>query len=148
MNATTTQQQDVRSLAQAVLERNRRNSTRNTCATTELRTPATGATNSLRNTAVAQCHGIPLTELRELAGPDWSELEADTELLECFANMVSVRKMRERGEVPPHYTETTICRHCGPVPIFEGAGPTVEGCPWCFNRAAGRPAPRPVQIRA
>lgn len=142
MNATTTQQRDVKRLAQAVLQRNRRNSARNTCATTELRTPATGATNSLRNTAVAQFHGVPLTELRDLAGPDWPELEADQSKLESFAKMISTRHMRERGQAPPSYTAVTVCRHCGPVPIHPGVAKTVEGCVWCFNRHAGQPVPR------
>lgn len=90
----------------------------------------------------SQVHGVSLAELRELAGADWPELEANPEQLECFADMVAVRHMRERGEVPPSYTAVTVCAGCGSVPIFEGVGPTVEGCPWCFNRAAGRPVPR------
>lgn len=147
MNATTTQQQDVKSLAQAVLERNRRNSERNTSATTELRTPATGAANLLRNGAVEQLHGIPIAELRELAGKDWPECERDPALLEAFAHMVSIRKMRERGEAPPHYTEVTTCAGCGPVPIFPGVAERVLGCPWCLNRAAGKPIPRPTKAR-
>ena len=87
-------------------------------------------------------HGIPLTELRELAGKDWPDLEANPALLECFTEIVSIRKMRERGEVPPTYTAVTVCRHCGPVPIFPGVAERVEGCVWCFNRVAGRPVPR------
>jgi hypothetical protein len=87
-------------------------------------------------------HGISLAELRDLAGKDWPDLEANPELLECFAEIVSIRKMRERGEVPPTYTAMTVCRHCGPVPIFPGVAEKVEGCPWCMNRAAGRPMPK------
>jgi hypothetical protein len=142
VNATTTQQHDIKSLAQAVLARNRRNSERNNSASTELRTPATGAKNSLRIAAAEQLHGIRIAELRELAGKDWPELEANPELLECFADMVAVRHMRERGEVPPSYTAVTVCAGCGPVPIFPGVAEKVEGCPWCLNRAAGRPVPR------
>jgi hypothetical protein len=90
----------------------------------------------------SQVHGVSLAELRELAGKDWPELEANPELLECFADMVAVRHMRERGEVPPSYTAVTVCAGCGPVPIFPGVAKKVEGCPWCLNRAAGRPVPR------
>ncbi len=89
-----------------------------------------------------QVHGIPLAELRQLAGKDWPELEANPALLECFADVAAVRKMRERGEVPPSYTATTICAHCGPVPIYPGVADHVLGCVWCFNRHAGRPVPR------
>ncbi len=60
---------------------------------------------------------------------------------EAFAHAMQTRRMRERGEVPPHYTSTTICRHCGPVPIFEGVPDRVDGCPWCFNRVQGLPVP-------
>jgi hypothetical protein len=87
-------------------------------------------------------YGIPATEMRALAGPDWPEVQADPALLESLAAAVQTRRMRERGEVPAHYTATTICAGCGPVPIFEGAPARVMGCPWCFNRAAGRPVPR------
>ncbi len=58
-------------------------------------------------------------------------------------HMIEVREMRERGIAPRHYVAQTVCRHCGPVPIFPGAPARVEGCPWCLNRAAGRPIPRP-----
>ena len=87
-------------------------------------------------------HGLTMAELSELAGKDWPDLEANPALLECFAEIVSIRKMRERGEVPPTYTAVTVCRHCGPVPIFPGVAEKVEGCPWCMNRAAGRPMPK------
>lgn len=36
------------------------------------------------------------------------------------------------GIVPRHYTNTTVCRKCGPVPIFEGCPPDILGCPWCW----------------
>lgn len=55
--------------------------------------------------------------------------------------MIAIAKMRLSGSVPPHYTGQTTCKHCGPVPIFEGAGPYVNGCPWCFNRHSGLPIP-------
>lgn len=92
-------------------------------------------------TATALRHGLTLADLRDAAGPDWPEVQVNPVLLETLAHAVSVRRMRERGEVPPGYTSTTICAHCGPVPIFEGVPERVLGCPWCFNRAAGRPMP-------
>lgn len=85
-------------------------------------------------------HGIPLSELRELAGHDWPE--CGPELLECLAQAVQTRRMRERGIVPQHYTATTICARCGPVLIFAGAPARVQSCPWCFNRIAGKQVPR------
>jgi hypothetical protein len=90
---------------------------------------------------VARHHGLTVSDLEEAAGPDWPEVQTDPSLLGVLAEAVATRRMRERGEIPPHYTAITICRHCGPVPIYPGVADQVEGCPWCFNRAAGRPAP-------
>lgn len=87
-------------------------------------------------------HGIPLAELREMLGGDWPECERDPVLLDTYARSIQVRRMREAGIVPAHYTATTICAHCGPVLIFAGAPASVQSCPWCFNRAAGKPVPR------
>ena len=92
---------------------------------------------------IAGRHGLTVSELRSLAGEDWTDLEANPAMLEAFAEIVATRTMREKGKVPPSYTSTTFCRGCNAtVPIFEGVAPTVEGCPWCFNRVAGRPVPR------
>lgn len=87
-------------------------------------------------------HGIPLAELKAMLGTDWAECEHDPELLKTYAHSIQVRRMREAGIVPAHYTATTICDHCGPVLIFAGAPERVQSCPWCFNRAAGKPVPK------
>lgn len=86
-------------------------------------------------------YGIPISELRELAGKDWPECERDPAVLESFVRAVQTRRLRERGETPPHYTSTTTCRHCGTVPIFPGCPARVEACVWCLNRHAGKPVP-------
>ena len=93
----------------------------------------------------AQDHGLTLADLKQAAGPDWPEIENDPATLEALARAIQTRRMRERGEVPPHYTSTTSCAHCGPVPIFPGASERVLGCPWCFNRIRRLPVPRPKQ---
>lgn len=61
--------------------------------------------------------------------------------LEALAHTVRATRMREAGEIPPGWTAITTCRHCGPVPIWEGCPPEIQGCPWCFNRLAGQPIP-------
>ncbi len=83
-----------------------------------------------------------LRELQERAGPDWDEVSADPAKLKSFAELVMITDMRHRGIVPDHYTATTNCKHCGPVPIFEGCWPESDGCPWCFNRLQGLPMPK------
>ena len=81
------------------------------------------------------------------SGSEWSELleNKNGELTEAelpiAIEMVAITEMRERGIVPEHYTAETECKHCGPVPIFEGCPPNVNGCPWCFNRIKGLPIP-------
>ena len=87
-------------------------------------------------TEIASKHGLTLSELEEAAGPDWPEVFADLALAQALAHAVQTRRMRERGEVPPHYTASTVCAGCGPVPIWEGAPEKVLACPWCFNRVA------------
>ena len=79
---------------------------------------------------------------------EWSELfETSNDDLEpdeypIAAELVEIVQMRERGEIPAHYTSTTTCKHCGPVPIWNGCPPEVQGCPWCMNRHKGLPIPR------
>ncbi len=58
-----------------------------------------------------------------------------------MAELEEIVRMREIGEIPAHYTSTTTCTHCGPVPIWNGCPPEVQGCPWCMNRHAGLPIP-------
>ena len=81
-----------------------------------------------------------LAEAQRITGnePNVSEDE-----YQALIRAIQTRRMRERGEVPPHYTEVTVCAHCGPIPIFPGVGEQVEGCPWCFNRLDGQPYVQP-----
>ena len=80
-----------------------------------------------------------LAEAQRIAAnePNLSEDER-----QALIRAIQTRRMRERGEVPPHYTEVTVCAHCGPVPIFPGVTERVLGCPWCFNRMRGLPVPK------
>ncbi len=82
-----------------------------------------------------------LKELQERAKQDWPEISTNPAKLKAFAELVMIEDMRHRGIVPDHYTATTNCKHCGPVPIFEGCWPESDGCPWCFNRLQGLPIP-------
>ncbi len=78
---------------------------------------------------------------------EWSELlenkngELTEQEIPTAEDMVAITQMRQRGIIPDHYTATTNCKHCGPVPIFEGCWPESDGCPWCFNRLRGLPMP-------
>ena len=83
-----------------------------------------------------------LRELQERAGPDWQEISSSPAQMKALAELVMIEDMQHRGIVPDHYTATTTCKHCGPVPIFEGCWPEVDGCPWCLNRLKGLPMPK------
>ncbi len=80
-------------------------------------------------------------------GSEWSELlenkngELTEQEIPVAADMVAITEMREKGIVPDHYTATTECKHCGPVPTWPGCSPKVGSCVWCFNRIKGLPMP-------
>ena len=85
-----------------------------------------------------------LERLRKEAGNDWDEIAADPAQLKAFAELLMIVEMREKGICPDHYTATTNCKHCGPVPFWEGCPSEVQGCPWCMNRLKGLSIPRTI----
>ncbi len=87
--------------------------------------------------------GLTLAELEKAAGEHWAEIENDAVRIEALALAITTRQQRERGEVPANWTQVCECAGCGPVYLWPGSRDRVLGCPWCFNRAEGRPIPRP-----
>lgn len=85
--------------------------------------------------------GISLGELEIEAGEDWARVSQTPGLLKAFARAVSIRRVRERGELPAHYTKPAICGRCGPVWLWEGAPYFIHGCPWCFVKLLEIPRP-------
>ncbi len=98
-------------------------------------------TEGLRSELVAHKAEIleALQEAERIAGSEWTALSGPERA--ALLRSIEIRRMRERGEVPAHYTATTTCAHCGPVPIFPGCPLRVQGCPWCLNRRVGLPVP-------
>ena len=82
--------------------------------------------------------GIWRDELEREAGSWWEHISETPERLEAYAELVNTARMVRAGEVPPHWTSITSCKHCGPVPIWPGCAAKVSGCPWCFNRLEKR----------
>ena len=78
-----------------------------------------------------------LKEIKRKAGPDWNEVANDPAQLKAYAELLMIGEMRQKGICPDHYTSKTECKNCGPVPIWPGCPPQVDGCPWCFNRLQG-----------
>ena len=103
-----------------------------------------------RDPIIRACAGLPLAPSdfrRRLSLEDLEEVEAgrvSAGALRAWAELVATNLQVERGRVPAHWTAVTTCRGCGPVPIWPGAPQSVDGCPWCAVRAAGRPIPGPT----
>ena len=94
-----------------------------------------------------------IDELKAQAGDDWEEMRYKLPMLKDFAKAVECTQTRGRGEIPAHYTDTVICTRCGRVPTFPGGKKapgederTIEGCPWCFQRARGLPVPKAAAL--
>ncbi|HET8700662.1 MAG TPA: hypothetical protein VFL97_03235 [Nitrococcus sp.] len=97
------------------------------------------------------CRGLSITpvEVRDALAPEdvsaWRNDEITNGALRAFAQILVQRRGMDQGKRPNHYTECAICTHCGPIWLwFSG---NVQGCPWCWNRMADRPIPRPHAVR-
>ena len=104
---------------------------------------------------VAHAEGVAAELVTRLPTGDVSVCEGlSRDALRAYVRVLRDGELRARGEVPPDETATIHCVRCGPVfaaagvaqilPIIRGK-PTAAGCPWCFNRQAGLPIPRPEQ---
>lgn len=118
----------------------------------ELLAELAGTRAALHHVAAAEgvnpalVHALHADDLAACAG-----LSADA--LRAYVLMLHESAQRARGARLPSETAAVTCLHCGPVwaapevaavaPIVRGA-PLLLGCPWCFNRRAGRPIPRPA----
>ncbi|HFA59300.1 MAG TPA: hypothetical protein ENJ83_01280 [Rhodospirillales bacterium] len=87
---------------------------------------------------------------RALSAEDLAELaegRIGDEQLRAFALLTRERLEREAGRVPPRYELVWTCPRCGPVWVPETWPLEVaRNCPWCANRLAGRPIPRPQGV--
>jgi len=105
---------------------------------------------SIEQALYLSCLGLPIEPdevLRHLSTDDiedWHKGEICTDVLTAFARSLIQRQEMDQGKRPAHYTEHASCKHCGPIWLwFFGK---VDGCPWCWNRKAGKPIPRPVSV--
>jgi hypothetical protein len=96
------------------------------------------------------CKGLDITpaEVKEALAPedidDWNKGAISADTLAAFARSLVQRRQMDQGKRPDHYTEQATCKHCGPIWLwFSGE---VLGCPWCWNRAADKPIPRPCSV--
>ncbi len=81
-----------------------------------------------------------LGDIRGVSAPELSAEEA-----EVLALLTEMRNQMNNGIRPARYNKAAYCKGCGPVWLwFSG---DVLGCPWCWNRAAKRPIPRPYAVQ-
>ncbi len=106
--------------------------------------------SKLLETLADACRGLDITpaEVKEALAEedieDWRKGAITAETMNAFARSLVQRRKMEQGKRPDHYTEQATCKHCGPIWLwFPGE---VLGCPWCWNRAADRPIPRPCSV--
>ena len=97
------------------------------------------------------CRRLPITPAevhQALAEEDiqaWRQGQISHETLAAFARLLAQRQAMDRGERPTHYNQHASCAGCGPVWLWSSGH--VLACPWCRNRLAGKPIPRPVRVR-
>lgn len=98
----------------------------------------------LRLIHLAQMAELPVRDVLRLAQGDCHWL-ADLPDAVCLAYARALSDIADRraGYVPRDWTQACTCAQCGPVWLWRGPPRHVLGCPWCFNRAAGLPLPRP-----
>ena len=92
----------------------------------------------IRENKADLCH---LLDLKQAAGPDWDSIAENPAALAAWADLRHAMQLRDRGQVPEHWTKEFDCPRCGTVPV-EPSWPDVDHCPWCHNRLAGRPMPK------
>ena len=85
-----------------------------------------------------------LEMLRTAAGPDWPAIKGDPGAIAALRTALDVERARAEGIPPEGYTQASHCGGCGDVLLWQGAPARVAACPWCQNRLAGRPIPRPA----
>lgn len=97
------------------------------------------------------CKGLDITpaEVKEALSPenidDWRKGAISADTLAAFARSLVQRRQMDQGKRPDHYTEQAICKHCGPIWLWF-SGEVLVGCPWCWNRTADKPIPRPCSV--
>lgn len=109
--------------------------------------PANSTATDLKGELAKICLDLSVTgaevfsELSEDDLDDWSQGKTSIDTLRAFAQSLVNHRMIERGRTPPHFTKRATCACCGP--IWYWLEVTVDGCPWCRIRRAGRAIPRP-----
>ncbi len=97
----------------------------------------------IRENKADLCH---LLDLKQAAGPDWDSIAENPAALAAWTGLRHAMQLRDRGEVPAHWSKEFNCPRCGTVPVEPSWPNHVDHCPWCFNRLAGRPMPKCFEL--
>jgi len=110
------------------------------------------ADSKLLETLADTCRELDITpaEVKESLAEeedieDWCKGTISADALAAFSRSLAQRRNMEQGKRPAHYTEQSTCKHCGPIWLW--FSDKVLGCPWCWNRIAEKPIPRPCPVR-
>jgi len=117
-----------------------------------LGSPGSLKISSLLENAIFTAVGdLPITtdEIETVLDTDdieaWNNGKTSTKSLVREAIFALAHSEIDQGNIPEYFTKIGICGHCGPVWLWFQGG--VSGCPWCRNRAADKPIPRPHPMR-
>lgn len=92
---------------------------------------------------IAKAEGLPASLVHKLTTDELAEITGEPDkVLSAYLRALECTAVREAGQVPDEYDKKAYCRGCGWVWLFTTG--TVDGCPWCWNRAKGLPIPRPA----
>ena len=100
------------------------------------------------------CEGLVVTPYvvrAELARDDLLDISSgalSAAALRAFSMAIQEQVERHAGRVPERYTQSDVCKHCGPVWLPSDWPQPVTSCPWCFNRMYEFPIPRPGTERS
>lgn len=109
------------------------------------------ADSQLRDAVADACDGLDISAdnvfhaLADVDKAEWRTGHISPENLRAFAKSLVDRRTMDEGLRPVHYNKHAECLHCGPIWLW--IEKKVLGCPWCWNRKAGRPIPRPVPVK-
>ena len=95
---------------------------------------------------IASDAGLPARLVGELPIADLLACQGESNrALRAYLHALAARQHMDAGKVPAAWGEDVArtCEGCGPVLLWDEAPAHVLACPWCWNRQAGQPVPRP-----
>lgn len=101
------------------------------------------------NSSLEDFKNLDLDKLKSFLGEDWELCRGNNEVLLCWADLLHERQLMEQGVVPEDFTAIVYCVCCGDVfvPPAQTNNGSVDGCPWCLNKARGLPVPNAEPMR-